>query len=178
MKLKWQWFVGGKDMFWVSIIAFIFFVIIFIGTYIIDPIKIINYKVQLVDSDSIKNYAESYLKEQGVTIDKPIVYRFVKYKDNAFNAKLEEKVVLGTFHEWNSTYYIDISVDLYKMNDLLEETVIHETRHMLVEYLNYEDIIDLIKYTEEIASGENEYYNNMFNSGIYLLKKLQSEERK
>ena len=53
---------------------------------------------------------------------------------------------------------------------MLEEIVIHETRHLVVEYLKDEKIIDLTKYTEEIAQCENSYYNNLFDSGIYLLK--------
>ena len=53
---------------------------------------------------------------------------------------------------------------------MLEEIVIHETRHLVVEYLKDEKIIDLTKYTEEIAQHDNSYYNSLFNNGIYLLK--------
>lgn len=102
----------------------------------------------------------------------PITYRFVYYK---YNETAEDELLLGTFHEWNKTYYIDISADLYKMN-LLDEIVIHETRHMIVEYLKDEKIIDLTKYTEEIASQNNEYYNNLFDSGVYLLKEGENSD--
>ena len=36
-------------------------------------------------------------------------------------------------------------------------------------------IIDITKYTEEIAQGENAYYNNLFNSGVYLLKEKENK---
>lgn len=108
------------------------------------------------------------LKNYGINIDKPIKYRYVYYK---YNKNAEDDLLLGTFHEWNGTYYIDISADLYQMN-LLYEVVIHETRHMVVEYLKYKNIIDLTKYTEEIASEKNNNYNNLFNCGISLLKSL------
>ena len=47
---------------------------------------------------------------------------------------------------------------------------------MIVEYLKDEKIIDLTKYTEEIASQNNEYYNNLFNSGVYLLKEEENSD--
>lgn len=102
----------------------------------------------------------------------PITYRFVYYK---YNETAENEMLLGTFHEWNETYYIDISADLYKMN-LLDEIVIHETRHMIVEYLKDEKIINLVKYTEEIASKKDCYYCSLFDSGVYLLKNSQTSE--
>lgn len=89
--------------------------------------------------------------------------------DEGFGSKNGEIILLGTFHEWNDVYYIDISIDLYKISGL-ESTVIHETRHMLVQELKNEKIIDLTKYTEEIAQNNNEYYNNLFDSAIDLLK--------
>ena len=36
-------------------------------------------------------------------------------------------------------------------------------------------IIDLVKYTEEIAQEKNTYYNHLFDSGIYLLKEKEKE---
>ena len=36
-------------------------------------------------------------------------------------------------------------------------------------------IIDLTKYTEEITQWENAYYNNLFNSGVYLLKEKENK---
>lgn len=107
------------------------------------------------------------LKIYGITVDIPVVYRFVNYK---YNETAEDEILLGTFHEWNSTYYIDVSADLYKIS-LLDEIVIHETRHMIVEYLKDKKIIDLTKYTEEIASQKNSHYNNLFDSSVYLLLK-------
>lgn len=90
-----------------------------------------------------------------------------------YNDHSEKNMLLGTFHEWNDTYYINISENLYDTK-LLRETVIHETRHMIVEYLKDEKIIDLTKYTEEIASKKNIYYCSMLSNGIYLLKNLQT----
>lgn len=167
MKLKWQWFLGGPVMFWIAIILFIFLLVGFIFTYIIDIASLINVELQNVDTESISKISEEYVESLGITIDKPIEYRFVHFK---YNDKNEDRVLLGGFHKWNNTYYIDISVDLYRLSTL-KETVIHETRHMLVEYLKDENIIDLTDYTEEIAESENNYYNNLFNSGIYLWKK-------
>ena len=171
MKIKWQWFLGGKVMFWVSIIIFIILIFSFIMTYIIDltsSLYMTKYKINPV---SIEEISKDYITNLGITIDKPIEYCFVRYKDKGYEAGPGEKVLLGTFHKWNGVYYINISVDLYKSSTLeLEETVIHETRHLVVEYLKDEKIIDLTKYTEEIAQHENSYYNNLFNSGIYLLK--------
>ena len=102
-----------------------------------------------------------------------VVYKFVKYnvKNNP-----NRDVLLGTFHEWNDTYYINISIDLFKTS-ILHEIVIHETRHMLVEYLKDKDIIDLTKYTEEIAQGENEKYNTLFNSGMSLFKEKEQDKK-
>ena len=135
----------------------------------------LNMKVQNVNETSIKEISEIYVKSLGIKIDKPIVYRFVKYSNNS-KIKSKDEVLLGTFHKWNGTYYIDISVDLYKMSTLAS-VVIHETRHMIVEYLKEENIINLDKYTEEIAQEKNNYYNNLFDSGVYLLKKSQENHK-
>ena len=167
MKLSWRLFLGGPVMFWLTIILFIFLFVVFIFTYFIDATALAHIKPQGIDTSSISEISEEYVKNLGVVINKPIEYKFVHFK---YNDKSEDEILLGTFHEWNETYYIDISADLYKM-DSLKEIVIHETRHMLVEFLNDEDIIDLTRYTEEIAKEENNYYNNLFNSGIYLWKK-------
>ena len=56
---------------------------------------------------------------------------------------------------------------------MLNDTIKHETRHLIVEYLRDEQIIDLTEYTEEIAYEKNIHYNNLFNSGVYLLKQEQ-----
>lgn len=165
--MKWQWFLGGRVMFWVSIIIFIALIISFILTYFIDITAYFYMKKQDVSPDIIKSMSEKYVSYCEITIDKPIIYRFVQYRNR-------KEVLLGTFHEWNNKYYIDISVNLCDSSEL-EDIVIHETRHMIVEYLKDNKIIDLTRYTEEIAEGENNYYNNLFNSGVYLLKNIQKE---
>lgn len=159
-------------MFWISIILIIGLLISFSLTYIIDPTKKIYMKEQSIDPASIQELSERYVGSLGVSVDKPIVYRFVRYSTRVYDA--DEEILLGTFHEWNDKYYIDISVDLYKTSSL-KDTVIHETRHMLVEYMRDKKIIDLTKYTEEIAQEKNKYYNNLFDSGIYLLKEKEKE---
>lgn len=165
-------------MFWVSLIMILFYIFIFILTYFIDPLAMLNLSVQSVDSKSIQEISEEYVNSLGIEIeiDKPIEYRFVRYlHDNGYNAEAGETIVLGTFHVWNDTYYIDISVDLYKTPEL-KHTVIHETRHMIVEYLRIKKIIDLNKYTEEIAQEKNNYYNSLFDSGVQLLREQQEIE--
>lgn len=169
MKIKYQWFVGGKTMFWVSIILFIIMIIGFSITYIIDPVEKIYLKPQGVDPTSIKELSEQYVSCYDIKIDKPIIYRFVRYQDKT------DEILLGTFHEWNGTYYIDISVDLYKSSQLVA-TVLHETRHMIVEYCRDQGVIDLSKYTEEIAQEESEYYKTLFNCAVHLLQEKQEKE--
>lgn len=173
MKIKWQWFLGGRTMFWVISALLVVLVFTFIMIYVIDPTVSVYMKVQNVDEISIKGISENYVNSLGVTINKPICYRFVKYRQND-NPKAET-VLLGTFHEWNDCYYIDISVNLYHTSRSYE-IVKHETRHMLIQELKNEKIIDLTKYTEEIAREENETYNNMFDCGIKLLKERNKEE--
>lgn len=176
MRIKWQWFLGGRVMFWVMMISFVVLVFVFTIAYVVDPSTCVVMKVQNVDETSIKDLSEEYVESLGITIDKPIVYRFVRYRfDRGFRDKPGEEILLGTFHEWNGKYYIDISVDLYRLLTSLRCVVIHETRHMIVEYLKDEKIINLEKYTEEIANEEDIYYNDLFNSGIYLLKKSQNK---
>ena len=170
MRLKWQWFLGGKIMFWVLIILFILAIFGFITLYIIDPTSIRYLKVQNLNSASIKTISEKYVNDLDIQVNKKIIYRFVEYKCSEYDDEGIEMIILGTFHIWNDTYYIDISKNIYN-TDKLEEVVIHETRHMLVEYLKEHDIIDLTKYTEEIAQNNNIHYNQLFNCGIYLLKK-------
>lgn len=173
-KIKWQWFLGGRIMFWVSIIIFIVLIIGFVATYVIDPTLSLYMTKYKIDPASIEKLSQSYVDGLGITIDKPIEYSFVRYKDKGYNANPGEEILLGTFHEWNGVYYINISIDLYK-GPLLDDIVIHETRHMVIEYLKDKKIIDLTEYTEEIAQGENTYYNDLFNSGVYLLKEKENE---
>lgn len=163
-------------MFWVSLIMIFICICLFIFTYCIDPIALINLSVQSVDPSEIQEISENYVTNLGIEIDKPIEYRFVRYlHDNGYKAEAGDTIVLGTFHVWNGTYYIDISVDLYKHQEL-EKTVIHETRHMITEYLRLKKIIDLDKYTEEIAQSSKVCYNYLFNSGVQLLKEQQKVE--
>ena len=98
-------------------------------------------------------------------MDVPIKYRFVEYRRSSD----DNHIVVGTFHKWNDTYYIDISYDLINDNRELAVTVIHETRHLIVAYLYDKKVIDLLKYTEEIAQEKDTCYNNLFDSGVYLL---------
>lgn len=169
MKIKYQWFLGGRGMFWVSIVLFFVMIIGFTITYLIDPTEKIYMKEQSIDPTPIKELSEKYVECMGIKVDVPIKYRFVRYQHEN-----NGEFLLGTFHKWNGTYYIDISVDLYKTSQLAG-VVIHETRHMVVQYLKDENIIDLNKYTEEIAEEKNDYYNNLFNSSVYLLRESQKE---
>lgn len=177
MFLKWQWFLGGRAMFWIISILLVVVILGYIMMFIVDPTTSIYMKVQSVDETSIREISENYIDRLDIKIDKPICYRFVKYthKNYFSNKKLDDPVVvLGTFHEWNGTYYIDISIDIYKMS-MLPEIVIHETRHMIVQELYNKKIINLSKYTEEIAQQTKKVYNDMFNSGVNLLKEIQKE---
>lgn len=160
-------------MFWVSILMIIGLVLGFILTYVINPTEKIYMKEQSIDPISIKDFSEHYVNFFGVKIDKPIVYRFVRYHTRVYDEN--EEVLLGTFHEWNGTYYIDITVDLYKTSSL-QRIVIHETRHMLVEYMRDKKVIDLSQYTEEIAEEKSDCYNNLFNCGMKLLKEKLDKE--
>lgn len=173
--MEWRWFLGGQIMFWIATILLILFVYIYTITFVIDPITNMYIEVQNTDETSIKEISENYIKSLGITIHKPICYRFVKYKneDHFKTSNDVETVLLGTFHEWNNTYFINISVNLYKMS-ILSDVVKHETRHMLVQELKNEGIMDLSDYTEEIAQEKNETYNNLFNCGISLLKNEQN----
>ena len=135
MRIKWQWFLGGQTMFWIASVLLVVLVFTIVITYIIDPTTSIYMKVQSIDETSIKEISESYVNSLGITINKPISYRFVKYQhEDSFKTRKSnpETVLLGTFHEWNGTYYIDISVNLYHMS-MLYEIVKHETRHMIVQ---------------------------------------------
>ena len=170
MRLKWEWFLGGKRMFWAMIILFIISIVGFIFTYIIDPTAWWYLNVQDINSEPVKTISEKYVNDLDINIDKKIIYRFVKYKKYEYDENGEEMIILGTFHVWNDIYYIDISVDVQNTSQL-DEVVIHETRHMIVEYLREQDIIDITRYTEEIARNDNVYYNRLFDSSVYVLKK-------
>ena len=47
---------------------------------------------------------------------------------------------------------------------------------MVVEYLKDKKIINLDKYTEEIANRDNEVFNELFGSAVSLLKFKQGGE--
>lgn len=152
-------------MFWIATVLLIAFVFAFIVTFIIDPTSYLYVKVQRLDPTPIQKECEEYLNTLGVKIDKKICYRYVEYRHDD-----KDTVIVGTFHEWNGTYYIDISTYLFVLPSEFCETVQHETRHMLVRELKNKKIIDLSKYTEDIAQNDNENFNNLFKSSINLLK--------
>lgn len=178
MKIKWQWFLGGRGMFWMASALLIIFVFIFATTYIVDPTACLYMKKQDVDEETIKEISDEYINSLGIKINKPINYRFVYFQNQGHFIKQDNEnkrlVILGMFHEWNGSYYIDIAVSLYKMK-MLDEVVIHETRHLIVQELRNQKIIDLTKYTEEIAEEINPYYNNLFDNGVNLLKEKEKD---
>lgn len=162
-------------MFWLTTILLVGYIIAYIVTYIIDPTESIYTRQQSIDTTSIKEISEEYVQSLGIEIKKPICYKFVTYKheEQMTHSTPSNAMLLGTFHEWNDTYYIDISANLYKLN-LLKEIVIHETRHMVVQELKNEKIINLLDYTEEIAQGDNKIYNDLFDNSVKLLKNKQN----
>lgn len=175
MKIKWQWFLGGRFMYWMTIILFVILIFSHVMTYVIDPTTKLYMTVQDTDATSIKDISEQYIKSLGITINKPIRYRFVKYRhEDHFKQPNSgaDTALLGTFHEWNNTYHIDISINLYHMS-MIYEVVRHETRHMIVQELKNEKIIDLSEYSEEIAQENDQIYNELFNCSVKLLKKEQ-----
>ena len=175
MKIKWQWFLGGRFMYWITIILFVILIFSHVMTYVIDPTTKLYMTVQDTDVTSIKDISEQYVKSLGIIINKPIRYRFVKYRHEDHFKKPNsgaDTVLLGTFHEWNNTYYIDISINLYHMS-MIYEVVRHETRHMIVQELKNEKVIDLSEYTEEIAQETDLNYNELFDCSVKLLKEEQ-----
>ena len=84
MKLKYQWFLGGRVMFCVSIILMVFLICSFTVAYIVDPITISSTITTEPDTGVIKEISQEYIKSLEIVIDKPIVYRFVKYKYNNY----------------------------------------------------------------------------------------------
>ena len=63
MKIKWQWFLGGRAMFWISIIMFIILTFGFIATYLIDPTTTMAMKVQKIDPTVIENISKKYVAD-------------------------------------------------------------------------------------------------------------------
>ena len=80
MKIKYQWFLGGRVMFWVSIVLFFVMIIGFTVTYLIDPTEKIYMKEQSIDPTPIKELSEKYVECMGIKVDVPIKYRFVRYQ--------------------------------------------------------------------------------------------------
>lgn len=157
--------------FWVTNISLILIVGLYLITYVIDPTRILYKCVEdTKNQEYIKTISDNYLTTLGIKIDKQIYYRYVKYKPDK---KDPDTIVLGTFHEWNNTYYIDISVDIMTLHDELIETVQHETRHMIVQELKNKKIINLTKYTENIAQAKDETYIKLFDSSVKILKEEQ-----
>ena len=72
MKIKWQWFLGGKVMFWVSIIIFVILIFGFITTYIIDPTSSLYMTKYKINPVSIEEISKDYITNLGITIDIPI----------------------------------------------------------------------------------------------------------
>jgi len=171
MKIKWQWFIGGQKMFWVIVTIICIMISVLLVTYVINPMALIYTKEQNVNHSSIQEYMNSYIESLDINIDKPIECKFVEFKQNTNEIG---EVILGTFYEWNDTYFINITIGLYD-NIRLESIVKHETRHMIVSYLKSTGVIDLEKYSEEIAEGINDDYNNLFNDSINLLKLKQGK---
>ena len=177
MKWNWQWFLGGRVMFWVSTIILAIFIGAYIVTYLIDPTTTIFMNIKDDDAAAVEEIMREYLDSLEVIIEKPVCCRFVEYKhEDRFTSKCDENtILLGTFHEWNNVYFIDISTYLKDKHNLFD-TVRHETRHMLVQELKHKKIIDLTEYTEDIAQENNEIYNELFECGIKLLKEEQNHE--
>lgn len=174
MSAKWS----KKDIRTFMIASLILLVWMFLKTHVID-LTALTYmrKRNTWNPAVIQNISEYYVESCGITIDKPIKYEFVKYRDMDKAKKPTDEVTFGTFHEWNGTYYICIA-DEIKESALIQYVVIHETRHMMVDYLKDEGVIDLDKYTEEIAESNNIFYNNVFDSSVDLLEFMQSKEDK
>ena len=58
MKLKYQWFLGGRVMFCVSIILMVFLICSFTVAYIVDPITISSTITTEPDTGAIKEIAQ------------------------------------------------------------------------------------------------------------------------
>ena len=90
MRLKWEWFLGGKRMFWAMIILFIISIVGFIFTYIIDPTAWWYLNIQDINSEPVKTISEKHVNDLDINIDKKIIYRFVKYKKYEYDENGEE----------------------------------------------------------------------------------------
>ena len=62
MKIKWQWFLGGRVMFWISIVMFLVAIIGFTLIYIVDITTLLTMKVQNIDEISIRIISEKYVE--------------------------------------------------------------------------------------------------------------------
>jgi len=61
MRLKWQWFLGGRVMFWIAIVIFFVLLFGFTVSYLVDPTTTLDMKVQNLDTTSIKEISEKYV---------------------------------------------------------------------------------------------------------------------
>ena len=93
MRMKWQWFLGGKTMFWISILIFVILIIGFVVTYIIDPTSNLSMDKQSINPISIETISEKYVTSLGIDIDVPIEYSFVRYKDGGYEADIGEEIL-------------------------------------------------------------------------------------
>lgn len=62
MKIKYQWFLGGKVMFYVAIILILVLCFIFTTTYVIDPFTVFSIKKQSLSPSSIQMLSEKYVE--------------------------------------------------------------------------------------------------------------------
>lgn len=62
MQLKWQWFIGGKSMFWMTLVLFTILAVSFIFTYVIDPVATLYIKRRNTNVLSIKEISERYVR--------------------------------------------------------------------------------------------------------------------
>ena len=75
---------------------------------LIDPVLLISCHKTDKNTNEIKQLTEQYLNELGVTIDKPIEYRYVKYIGSE-----RKKLTAGTFHVYKNKYVISVSEEFY-----------------------------------------------------------------
>ena len=176
---NWQWFSGGRGMFWIATILLVILTLTYIITFVVDPTSLIFMQPQNIDSERIKILSEEYIDSLELKIKKPIHYYFVKYRHQEWftHDDPEGTSLLGTFHEWNGEYYIHIASCLCDTPTMLKEIVRHEVRHMLVQEMKDEKIIDLLSYTEEIALEDNETYNDLFIAGVELLRNKLTDDK-
>lgn len=75
---------------------------------LIDPILLVSCRKTHKDTNEIKQLTVQYLNELGITIDKPIEYRFVRYIGSE-----RKNSTVGTFHVYKNKYVISVSEEFY-----------------------------------------------------------------